>query len=71
MEQLTLDISGMSCSHCVARVTTALANLGVKTENVSIGAATVAYDPSAISPAAIVQAVESVGYAAQIAGQAA
>jgi copper chaperone len=69
MQDLTLDISGMSCTHCVGRVTKALENLGVMVEKVSIGSATVAYDPTVTSPDAIAQAVESAGYLAQPVGQ--
>ncbi len=72
MKQLTLNISGMSCGHCVARVTNALkAVAGVETEAVKIGSATVAYDPATTSPEQIAAAVSHAGYEAQPAGQAA
>ena len=64
MERMTMDIDGMSCSHCVNQVTKALKELGhVDVEQVKIGGATVAYDPASISPARIRQAVEDQGYA--------
>lgn len=69
MQELNIDISGMSCGHCVARVTKALQALGVTVESVDIGSAKVAYDPAAMSPDSIAQAVASAGYPAQIAGQ--
>lgn len=72
MERIILDVSGMSCNHCVARVTTALNGVhGVQVENVAIGSAAVAYDPAATSPSEIAKAVTDAGYAAQPAGQAA
>ncbi|MGI9089671.1 MAG: heavy-metal-associated domain-containing protein [Gemmatimonadaceae bacterium] len=71
MERLTLNISGMTCGHCVGRVTTALKSVdGVKVENVNVGSATVSYDPAATSPTKITDAVENVGYEAALAGQA-
>lgn len=72
MERLTLNVSGMSCGHCVARVTTALRNIdGLAVEDVKIGSATVEYDPRKTSPERITAAVENAGYSAQPAGQAA
>ena len=71
MQKLNIDISGMSCGHCVARVTKALQAPGVTVESVDIGSAKVAYDPAVISPDAITQAVASAGYPAQVAQQAA
>ena len=70
MQQLNIDILGMSCDHCVARVTKALQALGVTVKSVDIGSAKVAYDPAVISPDAIAQAVASAGYPAEVAGQA-
>lgn len=72
MKRLTLNIAGMSCGHCVARVTKALKSVdGAEVEDVKIGSATVSYDPGATSTAQIAQAVEGAGYSAQPAGQAA
>jgi copper chaperone len=63
MDRLTMKIDGMSCGHCVGSVTKALESLdGVDVEQVSIGEATVAYDPATTSPATITQAVEDEGY---------
>lgn len=72
MKQLALKISGMSCGHCVGRVTNALSSVaGVEVENVEIGSATVAYDPGVTSAEKISAAVAAAGYNAQPAGQAA
>jgi copper chaperone len=72
MEPLTLNISGMSCGHCVGRVSSALKNVaGVEVENVKVGSADVSYDPRVTSPAQIASAVQNAGYTAQPASQAA
>ena len=64
MERLTMKIDGMTCGNCVAHVTKALKSLdGVTLEQVSIGSATVAFDPNATSPDRITSAVEDEGYA--------
>jgi copper chaperone len=63
MERTTFDIEGMSCGHCVAAVSQALKELpGVEVERVTIGSATVAYDPGAISVERITAAIRSAGY---------
>jgi len=62
-ETLTLRIDGMSCAHCVRAVRDALADVpGATVERVDIGGATVAYDPSRTSPAALADAVRDAGY---------
>ena len=62
--RVTMQIDGMSCSHCVGAVTRALKQLdGVVVEQVAIGQATVSFDPDASSEAQITQAVEDEGYA--------
>ncbi len=63
MEHMTLGIGGMSCGHCVGRVTKALESVdGVQVEHVKVGEATVAYDPSKTSESLIAKAVEGQGY---------
>lgn len=69
MEQTTIAIQGMSCGHCVAAVKGALGQLdGVEVREVKVGSATVAYDPHAVTPERITQAIADEGYAAQVAG---
>lgn len=64
MERVTMQIDGMTCGHCVARVTKALKALeGVDVERLSVGSATVAFDPNATSEEKIAQAIEDQGYA--------
>ena len=63
MESVTMQISGMSCGHCVARVQKALAGLdGVSVDQVAIGEARVQIDPARRSPADLARAVEAAGY---------
>ena len=64
MERMTLKIDGMTCGHCVSQVTKALKEVeGVKLEQVSVGSATVSFDPAVASEEKITQAVEDQGYA--------
>lgn len=68
MEQTTITIGGMSCGHCVAGVKRALAGLdGVEVREVTVGSATVAYDPQTVTAREITGAVEAEGYTAQVA----
>ncbi|WP_309671520.1 cation transporter [Gemmatimonas sp.] len=63
MDKLTMQISGMTCGHCVAGVTRALTGVpGVTVDQVAIGTASVAYDPTATTPTDIAKAVEEEGY---------
>jgi copper chaperone len=67
MEQTTIAIQGMSCGHCVASVKGALGRLdGVQVQEVKVGSATVEYDPRAVTPERIAQAVEAEGYSARV-----
>lgn len=64
MERMTLKIDGMTCGHCVSQVTKALKAIdGVKLEQVSVGSATVSFDPAVTPEEKITQAVEDQGYA--------
>jgi copper chaperone CopZ len=66
MATLKLAITGMSCDHCVSRVTKALASVpGVDVRQVTVGHATVDYNGQPESLAAIVQAVDDAGYEAR------
>ncbi len=65
----TLDITGMTCSSCSGRIETALnAAAGVTdaTVNLAIESATISFDPTITSAAALVKVVEEAGYGAKI-----
>src|SRR4051794_11046049 len=66
--QLELPISGMTCASCANRVEHSLNTLdGVTaTVNYATEKATVAFDPDAVAPAQLVEAVEAAGYAAEL-----
>jgi copper chaperone len=68
MRDLTLDIDGMSCGHCLNAVNRALAELrGVEVRSVRIGSAEVRYDERAVEPSSIEAAVTGAGYPARVA----
>jgi copper chaperone len=68
MERLSLSITGMSCGHCVSRVTKALGALdGVSVEHVEVGAAKLSYDPEKVTGERIVRAVDDLGFASRLA----
>lgn len=63
MERVTLKIEGMTCGHCVARVTQALKGLnGSRVEQVQVGTAVVSFDPAVTSEENLTRAVEDQGY---------
>jgi copper chaperone CopZ len=65
MGQLTIEIKGMSCGHCLNAVRQALAQApGVQVESLHLGRAIVSYDPAVTGPAEIESAIERAGYAA-------
>lgn len=67
MQRVTVDIEGMSCSHCLNAVNRALAALpGVEIDSVAIGRADVRLDETVTSPAQLEAAVANAGYRARI-----
>jgi copper chaperone len=65
MKQLKLEVSGMSCGHCVGAVRQALAAVpGVKVDGVSIGSASVSFDETKTTVGDLVDAVSEAGYEA-------
>lgn len=65
MQSAHLKIEGMSCGHCVGRVTSALKGLpGVEVTALAIGLADVRLDPARTSAGAVAAAVTSAGYPA-------
>lgn len=63
MTKVTMEISGMSCGHCVAAVSRTLKGLdGVAESQVEIGSAAVEFDPDRITAPQIAQAIGDEGY---------
>ncbi len=63
MKTLTLQISGMSCGHCLNAVNKALNGIpGAQPTSVQIGRAVIEYDESTVSPELIATAVRDSGY---------
>ncbi len=59
----SLQITGMSCSHCVRGVREALERVeGLEVENAEIGSARVRYDDAQIPRDKLVEAIEEAGY---------
>jgi copper chaperone CopZ len=64
METRHIEITGMTCAHCVMAVKKSLAQLpGVSVQDVRVGSATVTYDPAHVSTAMLEAAIEAEGYA--------
>ena len=64
MERMTLNIDGMTCSHCVHAVKKALEGVnGVRVDDVQVGAATVTFDAGVANENAIAEAIADEGYA--------
>ncbi|HEY0994903.1 MAG TPA: heavy-metal-associated domain-containing protein [Gemmatimonadaceae bacterium] len=69
MTKLEMQISGMTCGHCVRAVSKALEGVdGVQVEQVQVGSAVVHYDEAKVSRGRIAEVVEDAGYAVTDAG---
>ncbi|GAC1693663.1 MAG: cation transporter [Gemmatimonadaceae bacterium] len=67
MDTLDLTIGGMTCAHCVNAVRHALEEIdGVTVPRLSVGAATVAYDPAGATTETILEAITAAGYAPRV-----
>lgn len=69
MEQMTLNVQGMTCGHCVRSVESALTAIdGVKAVKVDLkGArATVDFEPAHASAKTMITALEEAGYEASV-----
>ncbi len=63
MKQIQLNITGMSCDHCVAGIQQALSKItGIESADVTVGQADVRFDDSACNTADLVTAVETAGF---------
>ena len=68
MENTSIKVGGMSCQGCVKNITGVLTALaGVVSAEVSLEAAEarVAYDPQAVTRAALLEAIEDAGFDAE------
>lgn len=69
MTELSMQISGMTCGHCVKSVRDALTAVpGVEVEQVEIGSAKVRFDEQKADVAQIAQAVTEEGFLVTAAG---
>ena len=65
MKELKLEVSGMTCGHCVSAVREALGQVpGVKVDAVGIGTASVTYDETQSTVGDLVDAIADAGYEA-------
>ena len=63
MADTTIKVEGMSCQHCVIRVTKALQGLnGIQDLDVQIGAVTLRFDEHSLKKEDIEKAIENAGY---------
>jgi copper chaperone len=66
VKEMKLEVTGMSCGHCVHAVREALAAVpGVTVRDVKIGSVAVAYDETKASVGDLVDAVSDAGYEAR------
>ena len=67
MRHITLNISGMSCGHCLNAVNQALSRVpGLEIESVRMGRADLRYDETVTTPDAITSAIADAGYQASL-----
>jgi copper chaperone len=63
MREITLQIDGMSCQHCVMRVKKAVEGLeGISETSIDTGSARIVFDDSKIQQADIENAILKAGY---------
>ena len=67
MERVELQITGMSCGHCVESVRRALSEIdGVTVGDVTVGGARVTYDPLRTNARQVIGAINDQGYEARV-----
>jgi Cu+-exporting ATPase len=67
--RIVIPVSGMTCAACQSRVQRTLSRTpGVADASVNLmmGNATVAYDPAAVTPSALVETIRATGYGAEL-----
>src|SRR5687768_4464775 len=68
-EEIVIPVTGMTCAACQGRVQRTLSKTpGVADAavNLMMGNATVAFDPAAVTPDALVERIRSTGYGAEL-----
>ncbi len=67
MENVQLNVKGMSCGHCVSSVEKALDGLGIKgSVDLSSGKVSFEFDPNKVSLDSIKEAIEDQGYDVEV-----
>jgi|WetSurMetagenome_2_1015567.scaffolds.fasta_scaffold00710_13 copper chaperone CopZ len=63
MRNISIEIGGMSCEHCVKRVKKALEGLaGIVSADVTVGKALVTFNEKVVTEAEINKAIDKAGY---------
>ncbi|ODA44756.1 hypothetical protein THER_0505 [Thermodesulfovibrio sp. N1] len=62
MKEMKIFIEGMTCNHCIKRVTQALELAGVEEADVKIGEANIIFDENKTDIEKIAKALEDAGY---------
>jgi len=62
MKEMKIFIEGMTCNHCIKRVTEALELAGVEEADVKIGEADIIFDENKTDIKRIAKALENAGY---------
>jgi copper chaperone CopZ len=62
MKEMKIFIEGMTCNHCIKRVTQALELAGVEEADVKIGEANIIFDENRTDIEKIAKALEDAGY---------
>ncbi|MFS0873646.1 MULTISPECIES: cation transporter [Paenibacillus] len=63
MQNVVLNVKGMSCGHCVNSIEGALKSLGVHGDvNLENGTVTVVYDENKVTLERIIETIEEQGY---------
>lgn len=62
MTELSYQINGMSCMHCVMAVKKELSKLNLESFEVEIGSAKVKFDESKVEASAVEKAIIEAGY---------
>jgi len=74
MQEITYDVPGVSCEHCINSITKATKALGVQEVQVDLASKKVylAFDPATVGEQALKEAIEDEGYdiSGQVAGKA-